>query len=102
MENEYKDMSYLEIVFAVMDDNDLFNFHNPIAKELSKKASGLEEKIEEIIGTKVHPRLRNKLSSLFDDYKRAEIKSEDKERGLIYEAAFLDGASTMLKIILHM
>ena len=94
---EEKDI--IEQLFEKKDSDGVFYFDNEILKKLDKKTSDLNDEIEKFIDKRIHPKFRNRLNNLLDEYNRTNIEYYNKERGLIYENDFSDGVKAMMIVL---
>lgn len=81
----------ITILFEKKQDYDMFNFKSEELTEWETRKRNFSDQLFILIGTKVHPKLRNKLAKLIEDYKEAKNECCAIENKLYYREGLKDG-----------
>lgn len=87
----------ISIIFDKIENDGYFDFDDSERKELDKSVTIADKKITNYIRKKIHPRNRNQLHNLIQDYSLAIDSYYHKENELF----FRNGVAVGIEIILN-
>ena len=86
----------LDILYDKKEDDDLLELKDVNLQELELELSKLEDKIDNFIDTRIHPKSREKLKDLLSKYNHILYLYHYRENQLIYKNGISDGMDIII------
>lgn len=86
----------IDFLFDKQVDDDLLSLSDEILESLDTKMEMTDNRINEFINKRVHPKSRSKMYSLLREKEKSVLENSSRENRLFYRNGISDGISLML------